>query len=96
MTDPMVEYAVGAEHGEIIPRPTQAAAQQTVDGIRAHGGTAVLLSRTVVRSDWVEVEPGDRYDVEVPRYPVTDEEIAALPVLDMGAFHRAQDDGGPA
>lgn len=56
MPDSEVEYAVRAEHGEIIPRPSYALAQRTVDGIRGHGGTAVPVSRTVVRSDWTEVK----------------------------------------
>ena len=54
MPDPEVEYAVRAEHGEIIPRPSLELAQRTVDGIRSRGGPATLISRTVVRSDWAE------------------------------------------
>ena len=67
MPEPEVEYAVRAEHGEIIPRPSLAAAQRTVDGIRGHGGVAVLVSRTVQRSDWAEgLAPADGPTVMVP------------------------------
>lgn len=48
------EYAVRAEGGVIIPRPSQAAAQQTVDGITSRGGTAVLVTRQVTWTDWAE------------------------------------------
>jgi hypothetical protein len=54
MPDPEVEYAVRLEHGEIMPRPSLALAQSSVAGITSRGGTAVLLSRTVVRSEWTE------------------------------------------
>jgi hypothetical protein len=56
MPESETEFAVRAEYGEIIPRPSQEAAQRTVDGIRSRGGLATLISRTVVRSDWEEVE----------------------------------------
>ena len=55
MPDPEVEYAVRTEHGEILPRPSLNLAQRSVDGIRGRGGAAVLLSRTVVRSEWEEI-----------------------------------------
>lgn len=65
---PETEYAVRAEDGIILPRPSQAAAQATVDSIRAHGGPAALASRQV--TDWAEVgaEPTcthDGLDVDV-------------------------------
>lgn len=50
------EYAVRAEHGVIIPRPSLEYAQNTVTALEMRGGTAVLLSRTVVRSEWTEVD----------------------------------------
>ncbi len=56
MPDQEIEFAVRAEYGEIIPRPTREAAQRTVDGIRSCGGPATLVSRTVVRSEWAEVD----------------------------------------
>lgn len=55
MPDIETEYAVRAEHGKIIPRPSEELAQRMVDGIRSRGGPAVLVSRTVVRSEWTEV-----------------------------------------
>jgi hypothetical protein len=57
MPDAEVEYAVRLEHGEVMPRPSLALALSSVDGIRERGGVAVLLSRTVVRSEWAEVAP---------------------------------------
>jgi len=57
MPDPEVEYAVRIREGEIMPRPSLELAQRMVDGIRARGGPAELLSRTVVRSDWEETAP---------------------------------------
>ena len=56
MPDQEIEFAVRAEYGEIIPRPTREAAQRTVDGIRSRRGPATLVSRTVVRSEWAEVD----------------------------------------
>jgi hypothetical protein len=56
MPESEVEYAVRLEHGEVMPRPSLALALSSVDGIRARGGVAVLLRRTVVRSEWAEVE----------------------------------------
>ena len=54
MPDPEVEYAVRIREGEVMPRPSLALALSSVDGIRALGGPAVLLRRTVVRSEWEE------------------------------------------
>ena len=49
-----IEYAVRLEDGDMVVRPSREEAETTVRSIRARGGTAVLLSRTVVRSDWAE------------------------------------------
>jgi hypothetical protein len=54
--EPEVEYAVRLPWSELMPRPSLAVAQGSLEAIRARGGTAVLLSRTVERSEWVEVE----------------------------------------
>lgn len=51
-----IEFAVRMEHGEVVPRPTLDLAQRTASGVRSRGGTAVLISRIVVRSDWAEVK----------------------------------------
>lgn len=39
---------------------------------------------------------GDSYDVDVPPRPVTDEDLAALPVLDLADFRRWLIDNGGA
>jgi hypothetical protein len=57
MPESEMEYAVLLEGGEVMQRPSLDLALSSVTGIRSLGGAAVLLSRTVVRSDWAE-DPG--------------------------------------
>lgn len=59
MPEPEIEYAVRLEDGDMVVRPSRERAEATVRSIRARGGTAVLVSRTVVRSDWAEPDADD-------------------------------------
>ncbi len=65
MPEPEVEYAVRLEWGEVMPRPSLALAQGSVEAIRARGGVAALLSRTVVRSEWAEVDTPSQVEREL-------------------------------
>lgn len=49
-----VEYAVRTEHGEIIERASLELAELTIRGITSRGGTATLMSRQVLRTEWEE------------------------------------------
>lgn len=55
MPEPEVEYAVRLEDGRVWPRRTREGAEVSIRSITSRGGPAVLLSRTVVRSEWTEV-----------------------------------------
>lgn len=50
----VTEYAVRFEHGEVMERPSRELAQCTVDAIVSRGGTATLLTRKVIRTEWEE------------------------------------------
>lgn len=78
------EYA----HGGL----TWSALSNLLDTYRLHADTRTPLGEHACEHhcDCDEAAGISAGDVEVPRNPATDEEIAQLPVLDMGAFHRAQ------
>lgn len=51
------EYAVRLADGDMVVRPSREEAELTVRSITARGGSAVLLTRQVTRSEWAEAEP---------------------------------------
>lgn len=61
MSEPAVttttEFAVRFEHGEIVARPSREFAENTVRAVQSRGGTAALMTRQVITTDWTEAEP---------------------------------------
>lgn len=54
MPETVTEYAVRLEYGQIWPRPSREAAETSIRGVLSRGGTAVLVTRQVTRTDWAE------------------------------------------
>jgi hypothetical protein len=51
----VVEYAVRLEYGEVVERSSLHLAERMVAAITSRGGTATLMTRKVVRTDWTEI-----------------------------------------